>query len=55
MSNRETIITAVEEGLVDWETVARVAINWLSDHECSEMLEHDELTHITESNDNEES
>jgi len=43
-NSRDTAIGLVEEGVVDWETMARAALSYMSTDDVDDMLDCNELS-----------
>ena len=43
-NSRDTAIGLVEEGVVEWETMARAALSYLSTDDVDDMLDCNELS-----------
>jgi len=45
------LIEMAEEGLIDWESLARDALNWMSEHEVSEFARRNDYIRDEEDDD----
>ena len=43
-NSRDTAIGLVEEGVIDWETLARAALSYMSTDDVDDMLDANELS-----------
>lgn len=43
-NSRDTAIGLVEEGVIDWETLARAAVQYMSTDDVDDMLDANELS-----------
>lgn len=43
-NSRDTAIGLVEEGVIDWETLARAALSYMSTDDVDDMLDANEIS-----------
>ena len=47
----EKLINLAEEGVLSWETIARAALNYMSEDEVADMAQYNEFIEDEEEND----
>jgi hypothetical protein len=48
------LIEAVEEGILDWEDIARASLNYMSEADVADMAERNELVYFEDEDEDEE-